>query len=72
MNTAHLFNNAGLLIPSIPGIDPVTERLFDKGEIMSLGQKHERDSYYPKGEPIGGSFILEYSSEKKQKRDYEN
>lgn len=64
--TAFLFNNAGLLIPSIPGIDPVTERLFDKGEIMSLGQSPARDNYYPNGEPVGGSFILEYSNEKKE------
>lgn len=70
--TAHLFNNAGLLIPSIPGIDPVTERLFDKGEIMSLGQSCARDNYYPDGEPLGGSFLLESSSEKKGKRELEN
>ena len=67
---AHLFNNAGLLIPSVPGIDPVTGRLFDRGEIMSLGQSH--DSYYPNGEILDGSFLLEYSNEKKRKRDYEN
>ena len=71
-DTAHLFNNAGLLIPSIPGIDPVTERLFDKGEIMSLGPSRARDNYYPDGEPVGGSFVLEYSNAKKQKRDREN
>ena len=71
-DTAHLFNNAGLLIPSVPGIDLVTERLFDKGEIMSLEQSRERDNYYPNGEPTGGSFVLEYSNEKKQKRDHEN
>ena len=70
--TAILFNNAGLLIPSISGIDPVTERLFDKGEIMSLGHSRACDNYYPNGEPVGGSFILEFSDEKKQKRDYEN
>lgn len=70
VENAHLFNNAGLLIPSIPGIDSGTERAFDKGEIMSLGQA--RDSYYPNREPIGGSFLLECSSEDKQKRDDED
>ena len=69
--TAHLFNNAGKLIPSIPGIDAVTERLFDKGLIMSLRPSLPRDSYYPNGEPQGGSFILGNSEEKKRKRDGE-
>lgn len=49
---AHLFNNAGVLIPSIPGIDSATERSFDKGEIMSLGQSRYRDN--TSGKPIGG------------------
>ncbi|KAF6221936.1 hypothetical protein HO133_001904 [Letharia lupina] len=71
-DTAHLFNNAGVLMPSIPGIDIVTERLFDKGEIMSLGPSRSHDSYYPVGEPLGGSFLLDHSSDKKRKRDNEN
>ncbi|CAD6567570.1 MAG: hypothetical protein ASARMPREDX12_000534 [Alectoria sarmentosa] len=70
--TAHLFNNAGVLMPSIPGIDSVTERLFDKGEIMSLGRSRSQDSYYPGGEPQGGSFLLNDSSQKKRKRDDDN
>ena len=57
--TAHLFNNAGMLIPSIPGVDAVTERLFDQGKIMSLGQSRPNDNYYPGGEPRGRSFLLE-------------
>ena len=69
--TAHLFNNAGELIPSIPGIDAVTERLFDQGLIMSLRASLARDSYYPNGEPQGGSFVLGSSEEKKRKRDGE-
>ena len=68
-NTAHLFNNAGLLIPSIPGVDPVTERLFDQGKIMSLGPSRSHDGYYPDRKPRGGSFLLDQSSEKKRKRD---
>ena len=71
-NTAHLFNSAGFLIPSIPGIDSVTERLFDKGEIMSLRPPRSNDGYYPDGEPCGGSFLMEYSNQKKRKRDDEN
>lgn len=70
--TAPLFNNAGVLMPSIPGIDSVTERLFDKGEIMSLGRSRSHDSYYPGGEPQGASFLLNDSSQKKRKRDDEN
>ncbi len=66
--SAYKFNNAGVLIPSIPGIDPVTERLFDKGQIMSLGPSRSHDCYYPNGEPVGGSFLLDNSSEKKGKR----
>lgn len=69
--TAELFNNAGCLIPSIPGIDSVTERLFDKGEIMSLRPPCSNDGYYPDGEPCGGSFLMDYSNEKKRKRDAE-
>ena len=68
-NTAHLFNNAGLLIPSIPGVDPVTERLFDQGKIMSLEPSRSQDGYYPDGKPRGGSFLLVHSSKKKRKRD---
>ena len=68
-NTAHLFNNAGFLIPSIPGVDPVTERLFDQGKIMSLGPSRSHDGYYPDGKPRGGSFLLDHSNEKKRKRD---
>ena len=71
-DTAHLFNNAGFLIPSIPGIDSVTERLFDKGEIMSLRPSGSHDGYYPDGEPRGGSFLLDHSNEKKRKRDDES
>ena len=71
-NTAHLFNGAGFLIPSIPGIDPVTERLFDKGEIMSLRPSRSNDGYYPDGEPVGGSFLMENSNAKKRKRNDEN
>ena len=71
-NTAHLFNSAGLLIPSIPGIDSVTERLFDKGEIMSLWTSRSHDGYYPDGEPVGGSFLMENSNAKKRKRDGES
>ena len=71
-NTAHLFNGAGFLIPSIPGIDSVTERLFDKGEIMSLRPSRSNDGYYPDGEPVGGSFLMENSNAKKRKRDDEN
>lgn len=71
-NAAHQFNNAGFLMPSIPGIDSITERLFDKGEIMSLGPSRSQDSYYPDGEPNGGSFLLDGSSEKKRKRDDQN
>lgn len=67
--TANLFNNAGYLMPSIPGIDSVTERLFDKGEIMSLRPPRSNDGYYPDGEPVGGSFLMDLSSEKKRKRD---
>ena len=66
-DTAHLFNNAGMLMPSIPGIDSVTERLFDQGKIMSLGQSRSHDGYYPDGEPRGGSFLLYHSSEEKSK-----
>ena len=68
-NTAHLFNSAGFLIPSIPGIDSVTERLFDKGEIMSLRPSRSNDGYYPDGEPVGGSFLMEKWNAKKRKRD---
>lgn len=71
-DTAHLFNNAGVLIPSIPGVDSATERLFDKGEIMSLGPSRSHDDYYPDGEPHGGSFILGHPGhrcEGKRKRD---
>ena len=71
-NTAHLFNSAGFLIPSIPGIDSVTERLFDKGEIMSLRPSRSNDGYYPDGEPVGGSFLMENSNARKRKRDDEN
>ena len=68
-NTAHLFNSAGLLMPSIAGIDSVTERLFDKGEIMSLrASGSNNDGYYPEGEPVGGSFLMENWNAKKQKR----
>lgn len=67
--TASLFNNAGYLMPSIPGIDSVTERLFDKGEIMSLRPPRPNDGYYPDGEPRGGSFLMDYSNEKKRTRD---
>ncbi len=70
--TAYMFNNAGVLIPSIPGIDPVTERLFDKGEIMSLGPSGSHDCYYPNGEPEGGSFLLDILSKKKRKKDDES
>ena len=66
-DTAHLFNNAGMLMPSIPGIDSVTERLFDQGEIMSLGQSRSHNGYYPDGEPRGGTFLLYHSSEEKRK-----
>ena len=69
--TAELFNNAGYLMPSIPGIDSVTERLFDKGEIMSLRPPSSHDGYYPDGEPRGGSFLMDLSSQKKRKRDDE-
>lgn len=69
--TADLFNNAGYLMPSIPGIDSVTERLFDKGEIMSLRPPSSHDGYYPDGEPRGGSFLMDPSSQKKRKRDDE-
>lgn len=69
--TAHLFNNAGVLIPSIPGIDSVTERLFDQGEIMSLGPSRSHDNYYPDGGPVGGSFLMDDSRPKKCKRDDE-
>ena len=68
-DTAHLFNNAGNVIPSIVGIDPVTERLFDKGLIMSLRPSRAPDGYYPNGELKGGSFIIENSDNKKRKRD---
>ena len=68
-DTAHLFNSAGILIPSIPGIDSVTERLFDKGEIMSLRPSRSHDGYYPDGEPVGGSFLMENLNAKKRKRD---
>lgn len=71
-NTAHLFNGAGFLIPSIPGIDSVTERLFDKGEIMSLRPSRSHDGYYPDGEPVGGSFLMENSNAKKRRRNDEN
>ena len=71
-NTAHLFNSAGVLMPSIAGIDSVTERLFDKGEIMSLRPPRSNDGYYPNGEPVGGSFLMENSNAKKRKRDDEN
>ena len=71
-NTAHLFNNAGIRYPSIPGIDSVTERMFDKGEIMSLRPSRYRDGYYPDGEPVGGSFLMESSNAKKRKRAGEN
>lgn len=66
--TAHLFNSAGFLMPSIPGIDSVMERLFDHGEIMSLGVRLH-DSYYPHGEPQGGSFLPDQSGTKKRKKD---
>ena len=56
-------------MPSIPGIDSVTERLFDRGEIMSLGPSRAHDSYYQDGEPRGGSFLPDHSREKKRKRD---
>lgn len=56
-------------MPSIPGIDSVTERLFDKGEIMSLRPPRPNDGYYPDGEPRGGSFLMDYSNEKKRTRD---
>lgn len=68
-DTAGLFNNAGYLMPSIPGIDSVTERLFDKGEIMSLRTPRSHDGYYPDGEPRGGSFLMDLSSQKKRKSD---
>ena len=70
-NTAHLFNSAGLLMPSIPGIDSVTERLFDMGEIMSLrASRSSNDGYYPEGgEPVGGSFLMENWNAKKRKRE---
>ena len=68
-DTAHLFNNAGVLMPSIPGIDSVTERLFDRGEVMSLGPSRSHNNYYPNGEPHGGSFILGHPCDKKRKRD---
>ena len=71
-NTAHLFNNAGIRYPSIPGIDSVTERMFDKGEIMSLRPSRCRDGYYPDGGPVGGSFLMENSNGKKRKRAGEN
>lgn len=70
-STAHLFNNAGNLIPSIAGIDSVTERLFDKGEIMSLRPPRSNDGYYPDGEPVGGSFLMEHWNARKRKRDNE-
>ena len=70
--TAHLFNNAGEVIPSIPGIDPVTERLFDQGVIMSLGPLRAQDTYYPDGEPPVGSFVLESCNGKKRKGDSGN
>ena len=70
--TAHLFNNAGLIIPSLPEIDSVTERLFDKGEIMSLRPPRSHDGYYPDGEPIGGSFLMDHSNAKKRKRSDES
>ncbi|KAL9130712.1 MAG: hypothetical protein Q9175_006954 [Cornicularia normoerica] len=66
--TAHLFNNAGVLMPSIPGIDSVTERLFDQGEIMSLRPSRSHDSYYPDGEPHPHSFLLDHSDGKKRIR----
>lgn len=59
--TAHRFNNAGMLIPSIPGVDAVTERLFDQGKIMSLGTSRPNNDYYPGGVPRGRSFLLELS-----------
>ena len=70
--TAYKFNSAGVLIPSIPGIDSVTERLFDKGEIMSLGPSRSHDSYYPNGEPEGSSFLVDNSSKRKRNRDDES
>lgn len=67
--TAHLFNNAGRFMPSIPGIDSVTERLFDRGEIMSLEPSRSHENYYTDGEPRGGSFIVGQPCERKRKRD---
>ena len=64
---AHLFDSAGLLIPSILGVDPVTERMFDQGKFMSLGPPHSHDSFYLDGEIVGGSFQLEFSSLNKRK-----
>ena len=69
--TAHLFNNAGYLIPSIPGIDPVTERMFDQGKIMSLGPSRSYEYYYPEGGPLGDSFLLDHTRHKKRKREGE-
>ena len=57
-------------MPSIAGIDSVTERLFDKGEIMSLRASGSNDDgYYPEGEPVGGSFLMENWNGKKRKMD---
>ena len=71
-NTAQLFNNAGELMPSIPGIDSVTERSFDQGKIMSLRPPRLHDGYYPNGEPVGGSFLMDNLVAKMRKSDDEN
>ena len=70
-DNAHLFNSAGVIMPSISGVDSVTERLFDQGEIMSLGPSRSQHGYYPDGGPVGGSFLLDQTSEKKRKRNDE-
>lgn len=64
---ANQVDSAGLLIPSILGVDSVTERVFDQGKFMSLGPPRSHDSFYLDGEIVGGSFLLDRSSLNKRK-----